>query len=89
MLAALVSGWLQSGVTAPILEVAHVAREVMNRRDYALRARKTSEDEIGELVDAFNGMLAEAGRRAEADAQLAVLGVGDELPAVLDGDAGG
>jgi signal transduction histidine kinase/ActR/RegA family two-component response regulator len=65
-LATLVSGWLQQGVTGPILDVARVAREVMNRRDYALRARKTSEDEIGELVDAFNGMLAEAGRRAEA-----------------------
>ena len=65
-LAALVSGWLQTGVTAPILEVARVAREVMNHRDYALRARKTSEDEIGELVDAFNAMLAEAGRRSEA-----------------------
>jgi signal transduction histidine kinase len=65
-LATLVSGWLQRGVTGPILDVARVAREVMNRRDYALRARKTSEDEIGELVDAFNGMLAEAGRRAEA-----------------------
>jgi signal transduction histidine kinase len=66
VLAAAISGWLQRGVTGPILEVARVAREVMNRRDYALRARKTSEDEIGELVDAFNGMLAEAGRRAEA-----------------------
>ncbi len=66
LLAALVSVWLQSGITVPILEVARVAREVMQRRDYGLRARKTSEDEIGELVDAFNGMLAEAGRRAEA-----------------------
>jgi signal transduction histidine kinase/CheY-like chemotaxis protein len=65
-LSSLVFGWLQRGVTAPILEVARVAREVMNRRDYGLRARKTSEDEIGELVDAFNGMLAELGRRAEA-----------------------
>jgi two-component system, sensor histidine kinase len=65
-LATLLSGWLQRGLTDPILEVARVAREVMNRRDYALRARKTSEDEIGDLVDAFNGMLAEAGRRAEA-----------------------
>jgi signal transduction histidine kinase len=65
-LATVVSGWLQHGVTDPILEVARVAREVMNRRDYSLRARKTSEDEIGDLVDAFNGMLAEAGRRAEA-----------------------
>ncbi|HSN19873.1 MAG TPA: ATP-binding protein [Usitatibacter sp.] len=65
-LSSLVFGWLQRGVTAPILEVARVAREVMTRRDYGLRARKTSEDEIGELVDAFNGMLAELGRRAEA-----------------------
>ncbi len=65
-LAALLSGWLQRGVTTPILEVARVAREVMERRDYGLRARKTSDDEIGELVDAFNGMLAEAGRRSEA-----------------------
>ncbi|HXS53126.1 MAG TPA: ATP-binding protein [Usitatibacter sp.] len=65
-LSSLVFGWLQRGVTAPILEVARVAREVMHHRDYALRARKTSEDEIGELVDAFNGMLAESGRRAEA-----------------------
>ena len=66
LLAAAVSGWLQRGVTEPILEVARVAREVMHHRDYALRAKKTSEDEIGELVEAFNGMLAEAGRRAEA-----------------------
>ena len=66
LLAGLVSIWLQRGVTTPILEVARVAREVMQRRDYGLRAKKTSDDEIGELVDAFNGMLAEAGRRAQA-----------------------
>jgi signal transduction histidine kinase len=65
-LAGALSGWLQAGVTAPILEVARVAREVMQRRDYSLRAKKSSDDEIGQLVDAFNGMLAEAGRRAEA-----------------------
>jgi signal transduction histidine kinase/CheY-like chemotaxis protein len=64
--AALFSGWLQAAVTRPILEVARVAREVRDRRDYSLRAQKTTEDEIGELVDAFNEMLAEAGRRAEA-----------------------
>jgi len=63
--AAFVSGWLQQGFTAPILEVAGVAREVMSTRDYSLRARKTTEDEIGELVESFNAMLAEAGRRAE------------------------
>jgi signal transduction histidine kinase len=64
-LTALVSSWLQSAVTGPILEVARVARTVMEKRDYSLRARKTTEDEIGELVDSVNGMIAETGRRAE------------------------
>jgi two-component system, sensor histidine kinase len=64
--AALMSGWLQSTITGPILEVARVARDVIEKRDYSLRARKTTEDEIGELVDSFNGMIAETGRRAEA-----------------------
>jgi two-component system, sensor histidine kinase len=64
--AALLSGWLQRAVTEPILEVASTARRVMEQRDFSLRARKTTGDEIGELVDSFNLMLAEAGRRAEA-----------------------
>ncbi|HEX4781561.1 MAG TPA: ATP-binding protein [Usitatibacter sp.] len=59
------SGWLQSAITMPILEVARVAREVMSQRDYSLRARKTTDDEIGQLVDSFNAMLAESGRRAQ------------------------
>jgi signal transduction histidine kinase len=53
-------------ITVPILEVARVAREVMAQRDYSLRARKITDDEIGELVDSFNALLAETGRRAEA-----------------------
>jgi len=65
-LVALVSGWLQTAVTAPILEVARVAHEGMERHDYSVRARKSTDDEIGELVDAFNALLAETGRRAEA-----------------------
>jgi signal transduction histidine kinase len=38
----------------------------MAQRDYSLRARKITDDEIGELVDSFNALLAETGRRAEA-----------------------
>jgi two-component system, sensor histidine kinase len=64
--AALISTRLQAAITDPILDVARVSREVMDKRDYSQRARKTTEDEIGELVDAFNAMLAEVGRRAEA-----------------------
>jgi len=64
--AAFLSGWLQAAVTAPILEVASVSHQVMEKRDYSLRVHRTTDDEIGELVDAFNAMLAEIGRRAEA-----------------------
>ncbi len=64
--AALLSGWLQKAVTQPILDVARIARQVMEERDYSLRARKTTDDEIGQLVDSFNALLAETGRRAAA-----------------------
>jgi signal transduction histidine kinase len=59
----LVSSWLQALVTQPILAVAAIARDVVQQRDYSRRAIKLNEDEIGELVDAFNGMLAEIERR--------------------------
>jgi signal transduction histidine kinase len=64
--AALLSGWLQRAVTQPILDVSRVARQVIDHHDYSLRAAKNTDDEIGELVDSFNAMLAEAGRRADA-----------------------
>jgi signal transduction histidine kinase len=64
--AALLSGWLQRAVTQPILDVSRVARQVVEQRDYSLRARKATHDEIGELVDSFNAMLAETERRAQA-----------------------
>lgn len=61
--AMLVSWWLQAVVTRPILDVTAVAREVMQSRNYNLRARKTTDDEIGVLVDSFNRMLAEISAR--------------------------
>jgi signal transduction histidine kinase len=59
-----VSYWLQSAVTRPILEITDVARQVRERRDFSLRAKRSTEDEIGYLVDSFNDMLAEVARRA-------------------------
>ena len=57
---------LQRAITQPILDVARVSREVVDKRDYSQRVRKTSEDEVGALVDAFNAMIAEVGRRTDA-----------------------
>jgi signal transduction histidine kinase len=59
----LISRQLQKSITQPILEIAAVARGVVERRDFESRANKTTSDEIGVLVDAFNGMLSELGDR--------------------------
>jgi signal transduction histidine kinase/ActR/RegA family two-component response regulator len=50
---------LQRVITAPMETMARVARLIVERRDYSLRARKTSADEIGLLTEAFNRMLDE------------------------------
>jgi two-component system, sensor histidine kinase len=64
--ALLLSAWLQRAVTRPILEVADAARAVVERRDYGVRAARTTEDEIGVLADAFNSMLREVEARSQA-----------------------
>ncbi|MES2978116.1 MAG: ATP-binding protein [Pseudomonadota bacterium] len=62
--ALLLSNRLQRSITGPIGAVSDVAREIMQRRDFKLRAPKTSDDEIGTLVELFNAMLDELGERA-------------------------
>jgi signal transduction histidine kinase len=59
-----VSSWLQSTVTRPILAMRDIARQIVETRDYSLRAPKTTDDEIGYLADAFNRMLAEIEQRS-------------------------
>jgi len=62
----LISSRLQSHFTEPILAMSKVALQVREQRDFRLRAAKTSNDEVGYLVDAFNDMLAEIGDRNAA-----------------------
>jgi signal transduction histidine kinase/ActR/RegA family two-component response regulator len=57
---------LQKVITEPLDSMANVAREVVTRRDYSLRAHSTSDDEIGFVVEAFNSMLDEVQARARA-----------------------
>lgn len=65
---------LQRIVTRPITHLAATAREISRGGDYRIRATKRTEDELGMLVDGFNGMLAEIERRdaalLEAQSQL-------------------
>jgi signal transduction histidine kinase len=60
-----ISRKLQRSVTQPIRDITAVARGVVERRDFESRAKRTTDDEIGVLVDAFNEMLTEIGARTQ------------------------
>jgi signal transduction histidine kinase/CheY-like chemotaxis protein len=67
----LISSRLQRWISGHLLAVRNVAQQVMLQRDFHLRAPRTTEDEVGELADAFNGMLQalehEIGERGAAE----------------------
>jgi len=54
---------LQKFISDPILHLAQVARAVAQEKDYSVRAIKQSHDELGQLVDGFNEMLAQIQQR--------------------------
>jgi two-component system, NtrC family, sensor kinase len=60
------SSKLQRLVSDPILLLARVARSVATKKDYSVRATKQSDDELGQLVDGFNDMLAQIQARDNA-----------------------
>jgi len=62
------SAALQRRISLPILELARVATAVSERQDYSVRGTKYGTDEIGQLTEAFNEMLARLG---ESNAALA------------------
>jgi PAS domain S-box-containing protein len=64
--ALLLSHRLQRLVSDPIVDLAQVARTVAQEKNYSLRATKQSTDEIGQLVDGFNEMLAQIQTRDAA-----------------------
>jgi PAS domain S-box-containing protein len=57
VVAGLLGWWLQRIVSQPILGLAQVTRDVVDRHDLGVRATKVADDEIGALVDRFNAML--------------------------------
>ena len=53
----LLSRRLQRSISMPILELAEIAGNISEKKDYSVRAEKRNNDEIGALTDAFNQML--------------------------------
>ena len=60
------SNALQKTITEPLTAMATVARQIVDRRDYSLRVGGSTRDEIGIVIDAFNGMLDEVQHRSLA-----------------------
>jgi len=59
LLAFILSGKLQTTISQPIARLAQTAKAVSHDKDFSVRAPKTANDELGQLTDTFNGMLAE------------------------------
>ena len=57
--ASLLAYRLQRSIALPILHLGDTARRIAERQDYAVRADKHGDDEIGDLTEAFNTMLTE------------------------------
>ena len=66
LLALVISSRLQRVISEPIAHLARVAKAVSLDKNYAARAVKQADDDLGQLTDAFNGMLSEIERRDEA-----------------------
>lgn len=53
-------------ITGPVLRLAEVVQTVSQRRDYAVRMEVWSRDELGQLIEGFNDMLAQIQSRDDA-----------------------
>jgi len=67
LLAYLLSAWLRKPIVDPIQALTGASKRVTEQEDYSVRVEKRSEDEIGVLIDTFNGMLGQIQHR---DAEL-------------------
>ncbi|MFO1371851.1 MAG: response regulator [Candidatus Competibacteraceae bacterium] len=68
-LAALLASVFQRVISGPILHLRNAMSAITNTRNYTVRVPRTSDDELGALVDGFNDMLAQIQRREAELAQ--------------------
>ncbi len=63
LLALLLASWLQRSITRPLLRLSGAMRRVSVLKDYSVSVRREHNDEIGQLIDGFNNMLAQIRER--------------------------
>jgi serine phosphatase RsbU (regulator of sigma subunit) len=54
---------LQRAISRPLLALRNVTKRVSREKNYDLRAGKSSNDEVGQVIDGFNEMLGEIRKR--------------------------
>ena len=80
-----VFGRLQGAITEPLARMTGVAQEVMEKRDWSLRAPDSSNRDISVLVRSFNGMLAEVeSRTGELEHEMVVRRQAEDELRVVD-----
>ncbi|GEM_PF-1599669 len=63
ILAVIISIRAQKSISGPVNMLADTMADVSRNKDYSVRVRKQSEDELGTLCEMFNGMLSEIQER--------------------------
>src|SRR5476649_99164 len=63
LFAFLLASRLQKLISGPVTHLVHTAKDVTLSQDFATRAHKYTDDELGLLTDSFNEMLSEIQRR--------------------------
>jgi signal transduction histidine kinase/DNA-binding response OmpR family regulator/HPt (histidine-containing phosphotransfer) domain-containing protein len=54
---------LQQQISGPIVNLAHTMQRVSSEENYGLRVERSSQDEVGSLIDGFNQMLGQIRHR--------------------------
>jgi signal transduction histidine kinase len=79
LVALLLASRLEGAISQPILNLAHTAAIVSAKQDYSLRVVGSGRDELGQLIDRFNEMLAQIQRR-----DIALQEAHDQLEAMVE-----
>jgi signal transduction histidine kinase/ActR/RegA family two-component response regulator len=70
LLSVLLTQWLGRAIVDPVRNLSAAAEHVSTTGDYAARASRMTDDELGQLADSFNGMLDQIQRQHDSMAEL-------------------